>query len=577
MDAGHTLDELLARHEDYVSAAPHAAPGRGHRRRGSRSSATPPPRLVEALERGVNPLMVGTQAHTPESAAREKAKAKRREPSAARPMMQRAAACCTGRRTTTASSAPTSETRAGLTPVPRDRDVQRAREATVSAGLASRHRELRARQLGDEAGSPRRRSAATPSPRSDVGGEGALKRQRVEMERPPSLPGAAAPYAGATVATHHRRRAWRRCCTTRKIVRLSRGVTRAAALRRYWYAAPVHVTAPPSGAPAVCDTAMERCAQRRLRAARRTSADAHTRARRTRRQVGPPAPALAPAPAPAAHAAVGGPSAAAQPPPAARRTGTGPTSRSERKARVRELLRCSATRMWRMAAGVVAERRDTLCQLRHPSAGALVSGTAAAATTTAKAGVLPLTLARLFPLFGAVAEMLEVRLVTAPTRPRACQPAWSAPQLHVVQRRLGVIVEEYSRTVGLLLLPSQCRAEMQAWSDAVAHMRDRDDASATASLARVATSPSVVRVPKHFPGASGSLTELTQLLLQRHSRTSRSPRRGRRVLVAVFCGEELATPPPRGGVARPDARPRDDDGDRGAGTYPLSRLLHRCL
>ncbi|KAG5469317.1 hypothetical protein LSCM1_02532 [Leishmania martiniquensis] len=658
---------------------------KAHRRRGLLPSAAPPPKILEAVERGLHPLMLGVQTHKAESTARERAKKRRRGletdapprsqtssgRSASASSSPQSASCQSRNSSTSAKAVPAANTH--LPAVPTARAIQRTREGAVSATLTSRYGELRAkRQEEEEYVEKRKRSRSSAAPLQDRAaesagsdrGKGTHKCGRAEEKQ---LPRQDFPFQASTAATASRSRTdvWRRRCTKRKIQRLSCRVTRAAALRRYWYTAfsgieagalaqaassPVAYAVPASGAvaedgregaataarapqPMLTQGELEiappltsvfgsnnptekRCALRRLRAARRSANGVQCGTKMTRKQGGAAGVAEG-----AASKVETGQHRAATVISAADRTALSHKSRRQRKKLIRRVLSSSATRMWTLAGCVVAERVHTVAQLRLECTGAtaLASGLA---TSTHSAGALPLALARLFTLFGALVEVQELELTTAPAQLRSSrharrshftsadsdESARDTPQLRVLQQRKGVVMEEYSTALGVLLLPSQNGADAQAWAHGVtemcAHRRGtltcgKDDAAAP--FARMISSPSIVRVPKHFPGASGSFAELVQLLLLR-ARTAHSTSHGGRgsafttstaarapgahaaglhVLAAVFCGE-VHTAAEDCDVAACDARGNEEGPpviaeDIMATAYPLHRLLHRCL
>ncbi|GET91783.1 hypothetical protein, conserved [Leishmania tarentolae] len=678
MNAGSILDDLLERHRGFAPVPEHRTPAKVHRRHGSTSSALPPSKILEAVERGVNPLMLGVQSHRAESAAREKAKTRRKASelgTSRRPQEQvaRSGAESPSPRQITHQAGSSSavaetvlKTHAKLSGVPTAREMQRAREVAVSATLASRYQALRAK--GQEEEDERKRSrSGTASVRHSVA-EGAdsegekATHKRVRMEEK-SLPPQASPLHMTTPTKVSRtwRDIWRRRCTTRKILRLSRGVSRASALRRYWYTtlsgdktgitdcrsfSPVMHAArvednsgtgkneeepataarastatlqklerssSPFSVLALNDTTGRRCALRRLRGARRTIKDMYGSTQMFGKRSGDVKGVNAVGVAPEALQL---PAETAQ--SAADRTVSSRTSRRQRKEAIRCILSSSEASMWTLAARIVAERLDTISQLRVECMAA-----AALASRTKRAGVLPLSLARLFPLFGALVEVQELELSTAPIRARSSrntrrarfalsggrQSARGAPEIRVLQQRKGVVIEEYSGTLGVLLLPSQSEADAQAWADEIAWvLAQGQDALSCARgghkaepLPRVKSMPSIARVPKHFPGASGSFAELLQRLLLRTpttpssshgarertvatstaTRTPATPLAGLRVLVAVFCGEVFTAAEGCDADARQahcdEESPRvPTEGVKG-GTYPLHRLLHRCL
>ncbi|AYU82017.1 hypothetical protein LdCL_330010400 [Leishmania donovani] len=687
MDAGSVLDNLLERHRGFVAAPEHAKLAKVVRRRhGSTSSALPPSKMVEAVERGVNPLMLGVQAHKAESAAREKAKARRKgseldashrpsEPPA-RPRTASSSPRKTSNQSRNASACAVTvlQTHTQLPAVPAAREIQRAREVAVSATLTSRYQELRAKRQQEDEERKRSRSDTASVPHSAAAGAGsegeksAHKRVRTEEKRLPPQ-GLPLQMITSTTVSRTRRDFWRRRCTTRKILRLARGISRASALRRYWYTTlsgdkagagdcgsfarathaghtgddsgrgeneegaataaraskaaskptpePLGRSTPPLSVFALNDTTEKRCALRRLRAARRSVNDAHGSTQMSSKRGDVMADSKAAAATPET---VQLPVATAQ--SAADRTRSSRTSRRQRKQAIRCVLSFSVASMWALAARIVAERLGTVSQLRLECMGATVPASALAARSEG-AGVLPLSLARLFPLFGALVEVQELELMTAPVRLRSSrnarrarfasatggEGARGAPELRVLQQRKGIVMEEYSETLGVLLLPPQCGADMQAWTDEVTRvLAQGQDTSACASrgdeaapLLRVKSSPSIVRVPKHFPGASGSFVELLQRLLLRTpttpstshggreptpiastvTRAPATPLAGLRVLVAVFCGEVHAAAEGCNVAARHAHRgeegpPVAAEGSR-ADEYPLHRLLHRCL
>ncbi|CAJ1034820.1 hypothetical protein Q4I30_006923 [Leishmania utingensis] len=682
MDPGSVLDNLLARHRGFVVAAQHTAVAKAHRRHGSISSTAPPSKIVEAVERGVNPLMLGLQAHKTESAAREKAKARRRGLSldvsrtSPEPPAQSGTASSSLRtaanqsKNASVSTTTVLTTHTQLPAVLATKEMQRSREMAVSATLTSRYQELRAKRLQEDEERKRSRSDPMPALRNTGGGagqdgeKGAHKHARMEEKRlllhePPLR------ATTATTVSQTRRDVWRRRCTTRKILRNSRRVSRASALRRYWYTAlsnnetrtgtrgsfspAMHAvctagsetgeeegaatvtlasktiptserlvcSTPPLSMLALNDATEKRCAIRRLRAAHRSAREVHYNIQIPRKRGDVVTGVRAAAAMPETGQV---PAVAAQ--LAADRSAVSRPSRRQRKEVVRCILSSSATRMWTLAAGVVAERLNIVAQLRLECASATAPASVLA-TRTKGVGALPLSLARLFPLFGAVVEVQELELTAAPVRSRrsrgAChahfasatggESAWGAPQLRVLKQRKGIVMEEYSETLGILLLPSENRAEMQAWADEVARLRAQGQGTLAcvsedykvAPLTRMKSSPSIVRVPKHFPGASGSFVELVQLLLLRTptmlsishsdrgsmsapSTVARIPATSvgnLRVLVAVFCGEVSTAAEDCDLAARhadcDDAVPPVAAEGIRSTAYPLHRLLHRCL
>ncbi|KAG5469664.1 hypothetical protein CUR178_01802 [Leishmania enriettii] len=672
MDAGSVLDNLLARHRGAVDASQPASLAKVHRRDESTSLAAPPPKIVAAVQRGVNPLMLGLEAHKAESAAREKAKKRRRELGAdvfhrPRKSSRRSASASSSPRTASGqarnslasvSTVLAADTRFPAVPTPRE--MERAREAAVSATLTWRCEELRAKRQEEKDVEERQHchsSAAPVQHRTAVGtdserGKGPRTCGGMEDKRLPPRH-SHLPATTPSKVSRRWRDVWRRRCTTRKIQRLSCGVTRASALRRYWYtsisdteggtvahdaASSVthavrasdsgtgedegYATAPRTSKRALTpqrlvsstppmsvlgfnDPTEERCALRRLRAARRIAHCIHCSTPTTRNRGGAVACAKDAAATLSADC-----------------TAPSRTSRRQREKTIRCILSASATSMWTLAARVVAERLRTVAQIRLECACPTAPASGLAASPR-RACVLPLSLARLFPLFGALVEVQELELTMAPaplcrSRNARCsnfasagsdEEARGAPQLRVVQQHKGVVMEEYSATLGILLLPSENATDMQAWSQGVAGMcargpgalacAKRDDAAAP--LTRMRSSPSIVRVPKHFPGASGSFAELVQQLLLRAptapstrdsgreatwitsaaTRTSRADALGLRVLATVFCGEvhavaadcDAAACHPYGDEERPPVMAKDIM----ASAYPLHRLLHRCL
>ncbi|CAG9580609.1 conserved hypothetical protein [Leishmania major strain Friedlin] len=680
MDAGTVLDNLLERHRAFVAAPEHATLAKVRRRHGSTSSAVPPSKMVEAVERGVNPLILGVQAHKAESAAREKAKARRKgsgfdasrrssePPTPSRTASSSPRKTSSQSRNASASAVTVLQTHTRLPAVPAASEMQRAREVAVSATLTSRYQELRAKRQQED--KERKRSRADTaselhSAAAGAGGESAKSARKCVRMEEKRLPPQGPPLQmiASTTVSRTRRDVWRRRCTTRKILRLARGISRASALRRYWYttlsgnragtgdcgsfAPATHAahavddsgrgeneegvataawgskatpkptpeqlgrSTPPLSVFALNDTTEKRCALRRLRAARRSVNDAHDSTQMSSKRGDVVADSKAAATTPET---VQLPVATAQ--SAADRTAPSRTSRRQRKQAIRCVLSFSVASMWTLAARIVAERLGTVSQLCLECMGTTVPASALAARSEG-AGVLPLSLARLFPLFGALVEVQELELTTAPVRLRSSrnarrargEGARGAPELRVLQQRKGVVMEEYSKTLGVLLLPPEGGPDVQAWTDEVARvLAQGQDTLACASrgdeaapLLRVKSSPSIVRVPKHFPGASGSFAELLQRLLLRTpttpstshggreptpiastvTRTPATPLTDLRVLVAVFCGEVHAAAEGCNAAACHAHRceegpPVAAEGIR-ADAYPLHRLLHRCL
>ncbi|KAG5494229.1 hypothetical protein GH5_02221 [Leishmania sp. Ghana 2012 LV757] len=671
MDAGSVLDNLLARHRGAVDASQPTSLAKVRRLDRSTSLAAPPPKIVAALQRGVNPLMLGLQAHKAESTAREKAK-RRRELEAdvsqwSRKSSRRSASASSSPRTASgqarnslASVAAVLAADTRLPAVPTPREMQRAREAAVSATLTWRYEELRAKRQEEKDVEERQHCHSSTAPvqhRTAVGtdserGKGPRTRGRMEEKRPPPPH----PHLRATTPATVSRRwrdVWRRRCTTRKIQRLSCGVTRASALRRYWYTSISDIEAgtgthdaassvthavrssdsgtgedeedataprtskraltperlvsstPPMSVLGSSDPTEERCTLRRLRAARRIAHSMHCSTPTTRKR----------------GDAVGCTKGVAAT-LAANCTAPSRTSRRQRKEAIRCILSASATSMWTLAARVVAERLRAVAQICLECACPTVPASGLAASPR-RSGVLPLSLARLFPLFGALVEVQELELTMAPAplchsrnvrrsnfaSVGSDEEARGALQLRVVQQHKGVVMEEYSATLGILLLPSENGPDMQAWLQGVAGICAQgpgalacakgDDTAAP--LTRMRWSPSIVRVPKHFSGASGSFAELVQLLLLRAptapstrdsgrkptwitsvaTRTSRAHASGLRVLATVFCGEvhavaedcDVAACHACGDAECPLVMAKDIM----ASAYPLHRLLHRCL
>ncbi|KAG5495007.1 hypothetical protein JKF63_02059 [Porcisia hertigi] len=668
MDAGSVLDNLLTRHRNFVAAQRRTVSSNVHQR--STPSPAPPSKIAEAVGRGVNPLILGLQAHKAESAAREKAKIRRRGSAldvtrTSQKKLVQSPTASSGTHTasdslrTSSDSARTERTaRTQFQALPSSTEVQRAREAAVSATLSARYEELRARQHDEDKARKHSRSNDVSVSRNvaeghgNDGERGAHRRTRTEKERPPTQD---FPLRVATVSTGSRswRDVWRRRCTTTKILRLSRGVTRASALRRYWYttfysdeagagtggdflsatqkacaacsasgvgeeeaAAAVQPSktapaperlgspAPPLSVFALKGTIEKRCALRRFRAARRCASTAHFNSQVTTKRCDTTAGVVK---------AATGVFGTSQQPAATTQAATSTaapsrTSRRQRKGAIRHILSSSSTSMWTLAARAVAERLGTVAELRFECAAATAPALASA-TRRSQVGVLPLSLARLFPLFGALVEVQELELTRAPLRSRSSRSARRArqavagggegvrvaPKLSILQKRKGVVMEEYNETLGILLLPSQSEADMQAWLEGVSMMRAQGRGEvargsgndAAASLARIKSSPSIVRVPKHFPGASGSFVELLQLLMLRMPTTS-SARHGdggpasmSSMLAAVFYGEVYISGEDCSVVAchahHDEENPRLTVEGMRSTAYPLHRLLHRCL
>ncbi|TPP53818.1 FAD binding domain of DNA photolyase family protein [Leishmania donovani] len=573
MDAGSVLDNLLERHRGFVAAPEHAKLAKVVRRRhGSTSSALPPSKMVEAVERGVNPLMLGVQAHKAESAAREKAKARRKgseldashrpsEPPA-RPRTASSSPRKTSNQSRNASACAVTvlQTHTQLPAVPAAREIQRAREVAVSATLTSRYQELRAKRQQEDEERKRSRSDTASVPHSAAAGADDYFHHGFSN---PERFLATAVYDAKDSAA----RAW-------DLAGLSVEALLAASKPT---PEPLGRSTPPLSVFALNDTTEKRCALRRLRAARRSVNDAHGSTQMSSKRGDVMADSKAAAATPET---VQLPVATAQ--SAADRTRSSRTSRRQRKQAIRCVLSFSVASMWALAARIVAERLGTVSQLRLECMGATVPASALAARSEG-AGVLPLSLARLFPLFGALVEVQELELMTAPVRLRSSrnarrarfasatggEGARGAPELRVLQQRKGIVME------------------------------DRGDEAAP--LLRVKSSPSIVRVPKHFPGASGSFVELLQRLLLRTpttpstshggreptpiastvTRAPATPLAGLRVLVAVFCGEVHAAAEGCNVAARHAHRgeegpPVAAEGSR-ADEYPLHRLLHPSI
>lgn len=595
------LNALLARHSAHLSNAAAGTAerptahrtGRHHRHRSSTDDASPligvqgpPSKIAEAVRRGVNPLMIGTNLHLAEEAARQRAKGKRaRDTSEVTSDTPTAPA---SRRTTASSTArDTPGNKAPQKPVETPRrpplPINQSREEPMSRTLAARHRELRAQQQEEEHARQQPASTSASSPalpadkmRSASGASGisAVGRLAAASSNAPALQERKGRAMVGTAKT--RRNIWRRQCTTLKTLRLTRGVSRAAGLRRYWYTTlDADVVVPtasqqaadeaaekgvvPSSFSLTTDGAEVRCARRRRRAARRhVLADFHARAAAQKLP----------------DAAVSATATSMVDERNAKATSTASLPRLTRrryKAALRSELDGFGAAMWGVAVRVVRERRGILNQLTASCANA--------ATNTGKDGVLPLLLARHFPLFGAQVEVQELelrapRVSSRSTRHRRraryadsteeegqsdvakASESSAGPSLRVLQRHIGIIVEDYHNAIGVLLLPPS-GAGQAAWAAAVAELCG----DTLQALQEAASSPRVVRVPKHFPGASGAFAELLPSLLALTASRKNKRDKDMRVLSAIFTGEV------------------DQDGGASsvAAAYPLTRLLNRCL
>jgi hypothetical protein len=641
MDAGTVLNNLLARHHSHVSTANTTAVIRRAARQEKDAAAStpatrPPPKVLEAVDRGVNPLMLNVNLHHREAAAREQAKRRRTEAGVAAVTPSLPRDHRKGRKDAPQRSAAKNEASKGKKHVEpfwsSPRKTAQAGEAAASRTLEARHRELRAQQQREAEERKRGRSASSidkvhPTSSSATKAEADSMRRRggehprARVETNLSL-SAASPglNKGATVQSASSRRApWRRRCTTSKILRLSRGVTRAAALRRYWYttlsdivgvAAPVKedqtkVAETPSSSGRVSfaqrtqDAVEARCALRRRRAARRAVlADFHARA-----STGTSAAAAAPATTFSERDRSGG-------------KGSARLTRRQYKGGIRDALQQAEACMWGLAVRVVAERRAVIHQLTSSIAAS------AQEKRPTKDGVLPLLLARHFPLFGALVEVQELELrvprinrrrtrhrrrarfagsnagqICVNNKKKETGAFLCAAQLCVLQRHRGVVVEDYSDTIGVLLLPASeegqaSRAAAIVQCSAVEGDAEDGVCCETAPPQRKALSfssatqpPRVVRVPKHFPGASGAFAELLPMMLAAtHHRnsvkpgsasstgaaSSPTPTAKTRVLAAVFIGEVEDS-----GVVGTEAT--NESSVAATLNYPLKRLQNRCL
>ncbi|KPA76771.1 hypothetical protein ABB37_07593 [Leptomonas pyrrhocoris] len=648
MDAGSVVNALLARHNAHLNET-NAKGALRRARKGqdvATTSARPPPKVMEAVRRGVNPLMLGADLHRTESAAREKAKQKRAgRASSRRTGPSRGRKCDESRRTTNVNSNTLKGESKAAALLPTPRKAALAREEAVSKTLAARHRELRAQPQGEAEERKRLRSTSSTSdvPQrrfsggADASGSdregGAAQRARTEQNLSTPTPALCHNKKDGTAAVAKPRRdLWRRRCTIRKILRLSRGVSRATALRRYWYtkldAGAAQLSSPSADADAPAqepdhrskddldqttktssrqlapDAAEATCAARRRRAARRcVLARYHARVQVRRSETETSVAAVITAEEKNGANSVSIP--------------TRRLTRRQYKAGVNELLHHADTEMWGLAIRAVVERREVLQRIASSCTAAVSE------KGSGNGGVLPLLLARHFPLFGAEAEVQELE-VRAPrvnrrrTRHRRRAryaadnnagenpsdrngteaAASSAARLCVLQRHRGIVVEDYSDTVGVLLLPPSVEGQ-RAWAAAVqqtcastsAALRRTEGAAALQRLRVSALSPRVVRVPKHFPGASGALTELLPLMLAatRHRSTRKagdafssatpSPAArsaGTRVLAAIFCGE---VNPQLNAMDATPSENRNADATKLSATpnYPLKRLQNRCL
>lgn len=662
MDPGSVLNALLARHQSYlVDANLKSALQRARKRQDvSLASARPPPKLLEAVSRGVNPLMLAADTHKAESAARERAKRRRSHS----PSAVSHTAWPRRTRKKVRSEEVAAEKKPPVQPLlPSARKADLARERVVPKTLALRHRELRAQYKEEE---DSRRNALSASSTSGSHQGHLSKKTNVdegESTRSSSAhtaSGAPRQPTSSTLDSRHpkmtvspsRRDVWRRRCTTRRILRLSRGVSRAAALRRYWYtsldqlqeaalrlssADAAAAAAPPSlssvpcknsagandgGAASlqrqqqlaecvVCDAVEARCAARRRRAARRgVLAHFHSRKKACK------ATAALKKKEERVTMNVDGVSGKVR------------LTRRQYKADIRSTLQHADTELWSLTTLVVAERQEVLRRLTASCAAA-----ASSSLSSDKAGVLPLLLARHFPLFGAAVEVQELevrvrRVMCRRTRHRRRArysavasaevknhkredntsstgtlnaPDSQAKRLCVLQRHRGIVMEEYSESLGVLLLPSN-EDGRQAWAAAVQQAsamrhgkegRGEDWISAVQELQARGVSPRVVRVPKHFPGASGAFAELLPLLLaatghrrsvtagaaftRATSPSAASPAAftNTRVLAAVFCGEADSCDPAAAAAAAGTAR--EPSATSVKPKYPLTRMQNRCL
>ncbi|KPI87807.1 hypothetical protein ABL78_3106 [Leptomonas seymouri] len=640
MDAGAVLNALLARHNSYVNSTNEKCALQRERRGqdAATTSARPPSKVMEAVSRGVNPLMLGADLHKTESAARERAKRRRTESASSR-----RAGAPRGRRleerqrNTEEKGSALTEERSAVPSLPTSRKANLARAGAVSKTLAAQHQRLHAlQQCGEEPRSHVRLSSSTAdasqkraSAVTGAGGSGSegddAKHAREKTNLPMRGPTSHLNRddAKTAVSAKTRRDIWRRRCTTRKILRLSRGVSRATALRRYRYTTLDAVTAHPSSLRAaaaakaqvqgdsnaddsvpqtitfsrqlVQDTVEAKCAARRRSAARRiVLANYHAGLRASTK-------------AATATTADGQRDGGAVSAPKMRLT------RRQHKAGINGHLQQADTEMWSLVIRVVAERHEMVKQLTSSCAAA------AAERGPGKDGVLPLLLARHFPLFGAVVEVQVLELqVPCVNRRRSRHrrraryaahidarsnsiigaAASCTSRLCVLQRNRGIVVEEYSDTIGVLLLPSSDEGQL-AWAAAALQgcalrsgaIAPSECTTALQKLQALVPSPHVVRVPKHFPGASGAFTELLPLMLAatRHRSSLKAEdacfpaasSAGRsahmRVLAAVFCGELSHFADVVVGATSIEAHNTGALTPSAISKYPLERLQHRCL
>lgn len=608
MDSGAVLDELLERHRAFTASAPqHTALDKTHRRRSSTATAAPPPKILDVIERGGNPYVLGVHAHAVESAARERVKKKRRAVAAAAgtpgPNTGRGREEGPASHEKAASPAPETRKAPSASPaVPSAKATQQARGQAASATLSSRYGELRARRLQEEEARKRHRAGSES-------GSSAAPVQHSHAPHRRAVDGGAVPQRARlddAPPRQTRRDVWRRRCTARKIRRLTRGVSRAAGLRRYWYATlrgvntlaaqpsprrspcdneeaasacvPARATQPLQSVLDAADVTQRRCARRRMRAARRGLHGAlPSVTAEEERKSGPAADETATSAKDGPDGALAAPAVSSALPAkrASKEPARRPSSRRVRQSLLRSALSAATTMMWDVAARVLAERRTSMAQLRAACTPPL-SVEASTRVKGTRCGVLPLLLARHFPLFGALVEVQELEWTPHRTRHtrstrhtrRARRTAaltsdsdgtGARSQLRARQRCCGIIMEEYSESVGILLL-SQAE-QVQALSESSRGGAGPD----FSNLAVVVTStPCVVRVPKHFPGASGSFAELLQLMLRAAAPTLTPAAAASkvRVLACVFAGEVGETSRDEASVAT---------------AYPLHRLLHRCL
>lgn len=232
-----------------------------------------------------------------------------------------------------------------------------------------------------------------------------------------------------------------------------------------------------------------------------------------------------------------------------------PLTRRQRGELMKRVHAASIQQMWCLLSRVTSERRRALTLLHQqsdaPPLSPTVQSPSPALATTKSSAVLPLRLCRLFPLFGAVVEIQDISLRWVQ---RHC-----APELHVHRCQVGIVLEEYATSLGVVLIPTD--ATHQKSSEAVLHALLGRSTSISITTEPSLPPPLVERVHKFFPGSSGSSTALISLLLSYvpSAKSQDSASLTAMYRIAVFRGE------------------LDDLLAVSCAPYALTRLVHRCL